>query len=123
VAGILIGRNRQTLNHYWAEFWLDGFGWVPVDPAMGASAPQNDAVPAPFAMNENETTTYFGNIDNQRIAFSRGFTILSPMDPRGRTVSHGRSYSLQNLWEEVIGGIESYSSLWGDITITGIYVQ
>ena len=118
VAGVLVSRNRQTMNHYWAEFWVDGFGWIPVDPAMGAGA-----VPAPFAITEEKPNFYFGNIDSQRIAFSRGFTILSPMDPRGRTVAHSRSYSLQNLREEVIGGIESYSSLWGDITITGIYVQ
>jgi hypothetical protein len=118
VAGVLVSRSRQTMNHYWAEFWVDGFGWIPVDPAMGAGA-----VPAPFAIPEGRANFYFGNIDSQRIAFSRGFTILSPMDPRGRTVAHSRSYSLQNLREEVIGGIESYSSLWGDITITGIYVQ
>jgi transglutaminase-like putative cysteine protease len=118
VAGVLVSRNRQTMNHYWAEFWVDGFGWIPVDPAMGAGA-----VPAPFAIPEEKPNFYFGNIDSQRIAFSRGFTILSPMDPHGRTVAHSRSYSLQNLREEVVGGIESYSSLWGDITITGIYVQ
>jgi len=118
IAGVLVSRNRQTMNHYWAEFWVDGFGWIPVDPAMGAGA-----VPAPFAIPEERANFYFGNIDSQRIAFSRGFTILSPMDPRGRTVAHSRSYSLQNLREEVVGGIESYSSLWGDITITGIYVQ
>jgi len=118
VAGVLVSRNRQTMNHYWAEFWIDGFGWIPVDPAMGAGA-----VPAPFAVREEKANFYFGNIDSQRIAFSRGFTILSPMDPKGRTVAHSRSYSLQNLREEVVGGIESYSSLWGDITITGIYVQ
>jgi hypothetical protein len=123
VAGILISRTRQTTNHYWAEFWIDGFGWVPVDPAMGASVLQNGAVPSPFIINENKASFYFGNLDSQRIAFSRGFTHFSPMDPRGRTVTRNRSYSLQNLWEEVIGGIESYSSLWGDITITGIYVQ
>jgi transglutaminase-like putative cysteine protease len=122
VAGILINRNRQTISHYWAEFWIDGFGWVPVDPAMGASERHEGAVPAPFVMNENHAS-YFGNLDNQRIAFSRGYISLSPMDPRGLTVTRNRSYSLQNLWEEVIGGIESYSSLWGDITITGIYVQ
>jgi hypothetical protein len=118
VAGVLISRNRQTLNHYWAEFWLNGFGWIPVDPAMGAGA-----IPAPFIIHEDSANYYFGNVDSQRIAFSRGITNLSPMDPRGRTVSHSRSYSLHNLWEEVVGGVESYSSLWGDITITGIYVQ
>jgi transglutaminase-like putative cysteine protease len=118
VAGVLVNRNRQTMNHYWAEFWIDGFGWVPVDPAMGAKA-----VPAPFSVYEDQPNFYFGNIDSQRIAFSRGFSYLSPMDPRGRTAAHGRFYSLQNIREEAIGGIESYSSLWGDITITGIYAQ
>jgi hypothetical protein len=116
VAGVLIDRNRQTMHHYWAEFWVDGLGWIPVDPAMGASAPET----IPF--NTNPNRTYFGNVDSQRIAFSRGFSVLSSMDPRGRTVTRGRSYSLQNLWEEAIG-IDHYTSLWGDIIITGMYVQ
>jgi len=118
VAGVLVSRNRQTMNHYWAEFWIDGLGWIPVDPAMGAGS-----IPDPFGIHTNKQNYYFGNIDSQRIAFSRGFSNLSPMDPRGRTAAHGRFYSLQNIREEAIGGIESYSSLWGDITITGIYAQ
>jgi transglutaminase-like putative cysteine protease len=118
VAGVLVNRSRQTLIHYWAEFWIDGFGWIPADPAMGAGA-----VPAAFVPRQDAATFYFGNMDNQRVAFSRGETNLSQMDPRGRPVSRSRSYALQNLWEEAIGGIESYTSLWGDITITGIYVQ
>jgi len=118
VAGVLVNRNRQTINHYWAEFWIDGLGWIPVDPAMGVGA-----VPSTFATQDEQANAYFGNIDSQRISFSRGFSMLSPMDPNGRTVAHNRSYSLQNLREELVGGIESYSSLWGDITITGIYVQ
>ena len=118
VAGILVSRNRQTMNHYWAEFWIDSLGWIPVDPAMGANA-----VPAIFGIQADRAGFYFGNTDSQRIAFSRGFTSLSPMDPRGRTVTHNRSFSLQSPWEEVVGGIESYSSHWGGIIITGIYVQ
>jgi transglutaminase-like putative cysteine protease len=118
VAGVLVSRNRQTMNHWWDEFWVDGFGWIPVDPVMGAGA-----IPAQFGDNPNKANYYFGNIDSQRIAFSRGFPNLAQMNPKGRTITHGRSYSLQNLWEEAVGGIESYSSLWGDITITGMYAQ
>jgi transglutaminase-like putative cysteine protease len=118
VAGVLVNRNRQTMNHWWAEFWIDGFGWIPVDPVMGAGA-----VPAQFVDNPNRASYYFGNIDSRRIAFSRGLPNLAQMDPRGRTITHSRSYSLQNLWEEAVGGIESYSSLWGDVTITGMYAQ
>ncbi|MDR1444956.1 MAG: IPT/TIG domain-containing protein [Treponema sp.] len=115
VSGVLIGRG-QTAKHYWAEFWIDGFGWVPLDPALGAGA-----APGDFELREDAKSWYFGNLDNQRIAFSRGQNPLSPMDPRGRTVVRDRE--LQNLWEEAVGGLRSYSSLWGDVTITGVYAR
>jgi transglutaminase-like putative cysteine protease len=117
VAGVLVNRNLQTVNHYWVEFWADGFGWIPADPAMSAGA-----VPAAFNTGEAQDF-YFGNTDSQRIAFSRGFAALSPMTPGGRTVSPERTYALQSLWEEAAGGLDSYTSLWSDIIITGIYVQ
>jgi transglutaminase-like putative cysteine protease len=126
VAGVLINQNGQTLRHYWTEFWIDGFGWLPVDPAMGAGAVQiTDNTNQRF---DNETVRdfanfYFGSIDNHRIAFSRGELVLSQIENRGRLVSHPQSYSLQNVWEESVGGLESYSSLWGDIIIRGIYTQ
>jgi hypothetical protein len=118
VAGVLVSRTLQTIRHYWAEFWIDGFGWVPVDPVMGAGA-----IPASFQQRQDYANYFFGNMDSQRIAFSRGEVTLSQMDSRGRLVSHNRSYSLQNIWEEAAGGLEFYSSLWGDITITGVYIQ
>ena len=118
IAGVLINRTGQTLRHYWCEIWLDSFGWLPVDPAMGAGA-----VPYSYISKQDIVNYYFGNLDNQRIAFSRGEVNLSQMESRGRLVSHTQSYSLQNIWEEAAGGLESYSSLWGDITISGIYVQ
>ena len=118
VAGILIDRSGQTLRHFWAEFWIDNFGWVPADPVMGAQA-----LPNSFNLKENPKDYYFGSLDNQRIAFSRGDLVLSQMESRGRTATHTQAYSLQNIWEEATGGLESYSSFWGDITISGIYVQ
>jgi len=110
VAGVLVDRNQQTSRHYWAEFWLDNFGWVPVDPVMGIRT-------------QNESINYFGNIDNHRIAFSRGELILSQMESRGRLLSGTQSYSMQNIREEASGGLDSYTSLWGDIIIDGIYIQ
>jgi transglutaminase-like putative cysteine protease len=117
VSGALI-RGTAALRHYWAEFWIDGFGWIPLDPALGAGA-----APEGFTLRPDASAWYFGNLDNQHIAFSRGQTVVSPMDPRGRTTARNREYALQNLWEEAVGGLESYSSLWGDITITGTYTQ
>jgi transglutaminase-like putative cysteine protease len=117
VSGVLLCQ-AGTLRHCWAEFWIDGFGWVPLDIALGAGV-----TPPGFVPREDGESWYFGNLDNQRIAFSRGYISLSPMDPRGRTVARGREYALQDLWEEAVGGLESYSSLWGDVMITGIYVR
>ncbi|GHV43907.1 hypothetical protein AGMMS49546_26900 [Spirochaetia bacterium] len=118
VSGVLVNRFQSASRHYWAEFWIDGFGWVPLDPALGAGA-----APGGFNLREDRREWYFGNLDNQRITFSRGLTNLSQMETRGRVAVRDRSYALQNLWEEAAGGLESYSSLWGDITITGAYVQ
>ena len=118
VAGVLINRQRVATRHYWAEFWIDGFGWIPLDPALGAGA-----APPDFNLRDDNSTYYFGNLDNQRLAFTRGERLLSQMAPRGRIAMRSRDYSLQNLWEEADGGIESYSSLWSNVTITGMYAQ
>jgi transglutaminase-like putative cysteine protease len=128
VAGVLINQNGNTLRHYWAEFWIDGFGWIPVDPTMGAGAiklsENANARLGDYVETEQDLAGfYFGNLDNQRIAFSRGEPVLSQIENRGRLVSRSQSYSLQNVWEESSGGLESYSSLWGDITISGVYVH
>ena len=118
IAGILINSNGQTIRHYWVEYWIDGFGWVPVDPAMGAGA-----VPYSYITKEDYFNYYYGNLDSNRIAFSRGELNLSQMESRGRVVYHTQSYSLQNIWEEAVGGLESYSSFWSDIIISGVYIQ
>ncbi len=118
VAGVLVDRSRNTKKHYWAEFWIDGLGWIPVDPVFGAGA-----VTDPVNLRPNYSSFYFGSMDNQRITFSRGETTLSQMDHQGRITAREREYTLQNLWEEAIGGLDSYSSLWTDINITGMYVN
>jgi len=122
VAGVLVDSNGQTIRHHWAEFWIDNFGWLPVDPSMGKGL-LIDSIQTPSnLLNARDIANfYFGSMDNQRIAFSRGEPVLSQMENRGRTVIRKQSFSLQNIWEEAVGGLDSYSSLWGDIVITGIY--
>jgi hypothetical protein len=115
-AGILVNADRSTVKHHWAAFWLDGLGWLPVDIAFGSGA-----APDAWTLRPDYASWYFGNMDNQRIAFSFGESTLPPIDAKGRTVGRDRSYALQNIWEEAVGGLESYSSFWSDITINGIY--
>jgi hypothetical protein len=140
VAGILCAGTGSARPHYWAEFWIDEFGWIPVDPALGAgvyaslaanvasdptaafaaasaASPSNES----FKLRDDHETYYFGNMDNKHLIFSFGETSLSQIDIRGRTASRELNYALQNIWEEASGGIEAYSSHWSDVNVIGVY--
>jgi len=149
VAGVIVGRERQTASHHWAEFWIDGLGWLPADPAMGAGAVPEGFGPGAGGHGEalwggspaggapeggahgggaggeplGAAEFFFGNADSMRIAFSRGVSEIPRTDPRGRAVAHERSFALQTLWEEAVGGLDEYSSLWGSVIVTGMHGQ
>jgi hypothetical protein len=56
-------------THVWAEFYLEGIGWVPADPTIGQQSASKKAY-------------YFGNMDNQRVILEKGFNIpLVPAAP------------------------------------------
>jgi transglutaminase-like putative cysteine protease len=62
-----ISGNEQT--HVWAEFYIEGIGWIPVDATIGQQS-------------ATKRTYYFGNMDNQRVILSKGFnTPLVPVGP------------------------------------------
>jgi transglutaminase-like putative cysteine protease len=51
--------------HVWAEFYLPGYGWVPVDPAAEGLWGGN----------------YFGHIDNKRLIFNKQYNIVLHPSP------------------------------------------
>jgi transglutaminase-like putative cysteine protease len=55
-------------THVWAEFYLEGIGWIPVDATIGQQSSTKRAY-------------YFGNMDNQRVILSKGYN--SPLVPTG----------------------------------------
>lgn len=72
-AGFALGANPQDLNktdvsgHNWAEFYVEGVGWIPVDPTMGDKKDQRK-------------TYYFGAVDNGRLCVSKsGFHDRLPL--------------------------------------------
>ena len=115
-SGILVETDLKTRPHWWSEFFIPGFGWLPIDIALAAGLDyqpwQKDIVPHQF---------YFGNLDSQHILFNRGWNEFKPSAPNNKTVSRPRSYSLQSIWEEASGKTIKYSSYWSNPTVIGVY--
>jgi transglutaminase-like putative cysteine protease len=53
--------------HVWAEFYLQGYGWLPVDPTV--------------ADGNGTGRAYFGNLDNKRLILHKGFTMVLQPSP------------------------------------------
>lgn len=113
-AGLLVNQAQKAVTHWWAEFYINGFGWVPVDPALAAGIPFDTGV-------ENKDSWYFGNLDAYHIAFSRGYHMQTPMVPNGKTTEKVRNYALHSIWEEATSTISGYSALWRVPKIVEVY--
>ena len=115
VAGYLIPADEAAVPHFWSEFFIQDAGWIPADPAMGdglypASADVGTDEPADF---------YFGNLDGQRVTFSRGLHSVPRLRPDGRIAAAPVSYALLSHNEEAVGNLESYRSIWYNVRVIG----
>jgi len=116
IGGILIESDSTCRPHWWAELYFEGYGWFPADVAIGAGLQYK-----PFAQVDSVPAYYWGNLDSQHVAFSRGWTQIRTSEPNGKTVYRPRTYALQSIWEEASSGTASYSSLWTNPIVKGIY--
>ena len=116
VSGILVDADLKSTNHWWCEFYIENAGWIPADPALGAGHEYKA-----FKAVENPAQFYFGGMDSQHIAFSRGFNEVKPSLANSHIVYREKSYALQSIWEESSSGTVNYSSLWTDPVVAGIY--
>jgi hypothetical protein len=114
--GILVDRDMKVRDHWWTEFYLAGFGWVPVDPALGAGLNYKR-----WTEIENPRKFYFGNLDSQHILFSHGWNAIKPGSPNSKIVQRPRSYALQSIWEESSASTIRYSSFWNTPAVLGVY--
>lgn len=105
IAGITVDKQRKSYLHWWNEFYLEGFGWVPVDIGMALSIPFNNED------IENKKEYYFGNLDSSRIAFSNQERPVLQMIANSKTYGHERSFAFLNAWEETVG-IDAYTCFW-----------
>ncbi len=128
VGGCLMDAEGNSRKWWWAEVWIEGLGWVPVDPALGDGAAENFAKShdeAPEVSEETEIQSpadfYFGGLDNHHIAFSRGIRSSGPTQPSSRPAIPSDHYSLQGAYEEATGNLMSYESLWPVPRPTAVY--
>ncbi len=111
VAGALVYGPGRAIRHVWAEFYVSGFGWVPVDPVLGDGVRFGD-----FPDLESPEKYYFGNLDAQRIVFSRGYVdVDSGSETAGVRVANAPS--LQSKHESATGGVESYRATWEPVRV------
>jgi len=116
VAGYVVSSEGRAVRHLWAEFYLEQLGWVPVDPALADGLKFGD-----FPRVLNPASYYFGSMDSQHIIFSRGLSVLKPMDPRAAVVTRHDAPGLQTIHEEYSGGITGYTARWTELEILGVY--
>ena len=116
VAGYLIDRDLQATRHYWAEFYIETLGWIPVDPILGEGKIRVSIPP-----EVDPYTYYFGNLDFNHLALSKGLIELHPLDPQSRIVMRTDIPSLQTIHEEAAGALSSYNAYWSDLEVLGIY--
>jgi len=78
------GFTKGTVSDYhsWAEFYLDGVGWVPVDPGDGRKSPSRRAF-------------YFGGLDERRVAISIGRDVKLIPPQNGQALN----YWIKAYWE------------------------
>ncbi|PIE97522.1 MAG: hypothetical protein CR988_07270 [Treponema sp.] len=112
IAGIMVDLNQKSHTHFWAEFYIDGLGWIPVDPALSLGLP--------FATAKEKLPRTFGYLDGYHIAFSRGIMPQTQMTPGGKMVRKQRSYALRQYFEET-SKITAYTSFWGIPKVITIY--
>lgn len=103
-SGVVVDDGKKSYIHWWNEFYIQGFGWVPVDIGMAISVPYKRDI-------KNKSEYYFGNMDSSRITFSRGNREILKMATDSKVYSHERSFGLISFWEEAVN-IDSYTCFW-----------
>ena len=96
VSGFVVNKDNVPALHYWAEFFIMGIGWLPVDPQLKS----------------------FATLDSDHVTFFRGTAELPQIDPSGVVlVPKSNLYALQNIYTEVVGRSDTVAVQWDDMQV------
>jgi transglutaminase-like putative cysteine protease len=100
-ARTVIGRWATSSSddwHVWAEFYLPGYGWLPVDPTDAYLSKKGRAC--------------FGNLDNKRLVLHKGFSVV--LQPAPAFLKPDVGFLQLYVWE--YQGAEGQSPIHTDIS-------
>lgn len=112
ITGLLVGPDARAVPHWWAEFYIQGYGWFPLDPSLADRIEKGQA--------ENTIENYWGSIDNLHIAFSRGLKEVPLLFPEG-SANRDVNYAFMSHNRETNNGINNLHLNSSGVKITAIY--
>lgn len=98
IFGIRLGKKSQeditTWQHCWAEFFLPGYGWVPVDPADVRKAMLVEKIDINDAKTKAYRDYFWGGVDPYRVAIAKGRDLrLNPLQDGDPLNTFGYPYA------------------------------
>lgn len=116
ISGYIVTDDKTAVPHFWTEFYLENFGWVPADPTLGDRAAIKD-----YPYPADPAGYFFGGISNRHLAFSHGLVQAKKVSPHGRTLEQPDIHSLQTMYAEAVGNLTSFAGTWNNLQVVGIY--